>query len=57
MTTKRRTYIGDGVYAEFDGFGIWLTTERHDEGVHRIYLEPEIYRNFVAFAAACWGTV
>lgn len=36
-----KIYIGDGVYAEDDGFGIWLTTLR-PEGQHRIYLEPEV---------------
>ena len=36
-----KTYIGDGVYAEYDGFGVWLTTQR-ESGEHRIYLEPEM---------------
>ena len=36
-----QTYIGDGVYAEYDGFGVWLTTER-ENGTHRIYLEPQM---------------
>tara|TARA_R110002167_G_scaffold52318_1_gene151085 strand:+ start:168 stop:311 length:144 start_codon:yes stop_codon:yes gene_type:complete len=34
-------YIGDGVYAETDGFGIWLETER-DGKPERIYLEPDM---------------
>lgn len=42
-------YIGDGVYAEHDGFGIWLRTERvagNGETVtHEIYLEPMILKN------------
>ena len=33
-----KEYIGDGVYAEHDGFGVWLTTQR-ESGEHRIYLE------------------
>ena len=28
-----KQYIGDGVYAEWDGNGIWLTTERQDSGM------------------------
>ena len=32
-------YIGDGVYARWDGFAVKLTTER-DNGTHFIYLEP-----------------
>jgi len=32
-------YIGDGVYAGFDGYGVWLKTVR--DGVeHCIYLDP-----------------
>jgi len=32
-------YIGDGVYARWDGFAVKLETER-DTGTHFIYLEP-----------------
>lgn len=44
-------YIGDGVYAEWDGYGIKLRTDRdHSEAkvneyaqiTHWIYLEPEV---------------
>ena len=38
---EAKVYIGDGVYAEYDGFGVWLTTER-ENGTHRIYLEPSM---------------
>ena len=34
-----QVYIGDGVYARWDGFAVKLTTER-DNGAHFIYLEP-----------------
>ena len=37
-TAEKKTYIGDGVYAEDDGIGVWLTTERSN-GTHMIYLE------------------
>ena len=33
-------YIGDGVYARWDGFSVLLKTER-DGGTHYIYLEPQ----------------
>jgi hypothetical protein len=36
-------YLGDGVYATFDGWYIWLKTERDDGGAtvtHRIALDP-----------------
>lgn len=36
-----KQYLGDGVYAECDGFSIWLRTQRA-EGVHEIALEPKV---------------
>ena len=36
-------YLGDGVYASFDGYQIWLSTVREDGITHRIALEPEVY--------------
>lgn len=44
------TYIGDGVYAELDGFGVWLRTERQS-GVHEIYLEPQMLDILAALIA------
>lgn len=37
---KQVTYLGDGVYCEFQGFDFKLYTPR-ENGVHEIYLEPE----------------
>jgi hypothetical protein len=34
------TYLGDGVYASFDGYQIWLDT-RGQSPVNKIALEPE----------------
>jgi hypothetical protein len=34
-----KVYIGDGVYARWDGMTVLLETER-DTGKHYIYLEP-----------------
>lgn len=36
-----KEYLGDGVYASFDGFMVKLETERA-EGTHEIYLEPSV---------------
>ena len=45
-TELKGEYIGDGVYAEHNGYGIWLRTERLSApGVvitHEIYLEPAL---------------
>lgn len=37
-----KIYLGDGVYASFDGFAIWLTTENGIVTTNRICLEPEV---------------
>jgi hypothetical protein len=41
-----KTYLGDSVYAESDGFGLWLTTENgygpSNKIYNKIYLEPEV---------------
>lgn len=36
------TYLGDGVYALFDGLGVWLHANSHDQPTDRIYLEAEV---------------
>ncbi len=35
-----KVYIGDGVYARWDGHSVLLETER-DTGTHYLYLEPQ----------------
>jgi len=37
-----KVYLGDGVYAEYDGVSIILTTENGICTTNRIYLEYEI---------------
>lgn len=41
---KNYSYLGDGVYSFFDGYGIWLRTGHHDENLcdDKIYLEPDV---------------
>lgn len=41
-----KVYIGDGVYASWDGMSVLLETER-DNGTHYIYLEPSHIQNLV----------
>lgn len=38
-----KTYLGDSVYVEFDGFGLTLTTENGIGASNTIYLEPGIF--------------
>ncbi len=44
-------YIGDGVYARWDGFSVLLKTER-DGGTHYIYLEPQHVDSLVRLVAS-----
>ena len=40
-------YIGDGVYASFDGFQIWLAANNHKNVV--IALEPSVFDALIAY--------
>ena len=42
-------YIGDGVYVDFDGFAIVLTTEDGVSVTNKIVLEPEVYNSLVNY--------
>ena len=44
-----KRYIGDGVYAAFDGFGVWLTAENGLAATDTIYLEPEVFEALQRF--------
>jgi len=50
MTKENSDYIGDGVYAGFDGEGIWLYTGSHDYPDNRVYLEPQVLDSLIRFA-------
>lgn len=39
----KKTYLGDGVYAEFDGWVVQLTTEDGIRTTNTIFLEPEVF--------------
>lgn len=42
-------YLGDGVYAGFDGFGIMLHANDHRNPTDRVYLEPSVIDRLNAF--------
>ena len=42
-------YLGDGVYATFDGYGIYLDL-RGQDNTTKIYLEPEVFDKLKQFA-------
>jgi len=45
------TYLGDGLYASFDGFMVTLRAPRTN-GDHWVGLEPEIWRALVEYVEA-----
>lgn len=52
MTAPNKTYIGDSVYVEFDGFGLILTTDSGYGPNNTIYLEPATYESLIVFVAS-----
>lgn len=49
----KKTYIGDGVCVEFDGYAFVLTTE--DGSVtNTIVLEPDVYQSLVDYATVTY---
>ena len=41
-------HLGDGVYASFDGYQIWLAANHHENKV--IALEPRVLENLIEYA-------
>lgn len=46
---KNHEYLGDGVYASYDGWHIWLRTGSHDSEENKIALEPSVYAALVRY--------
>jgi hypothetical protein len=44
-----KTYLGDGAYADFDGFSVVLTTENGVAVTNRIVIEPEVLAAFLGW--------
>jgi hypothetical protein len=42
MNKMNKTYLGDGVYAEYEDYEVILTTENGMEVTNRIVLEAEV---------------
>jgi len=41
------TYLGDGVYANFDGYSVWLAVNHHENNV--VALEPEVLAHLIQY--------
>lgn len=53
MNTSGETYLGDGLYASYDGYAIRLRAPRAS-GDHWVGLEPDVMRNLIRFAERVW---
>lgn len=51
MSAPKETYLGDGLYASFDGFQIILRAPRA-EGDHWVALEANVYSALTEFVAS-----
>ena len=47
------TYFGDGVYASFDGYQIWLEVDR-EGSKHSIAIDLDVYQQLRAYGARIW---
>jgi hypothetical protein len=46
-------FLGDGVYATFDGYQIWLAVNDHRNQV--VAIEPKVYIALKNYAKLIWG--
>lgn len=53
-TETKKVYLGDGAYAEYDGYGIQISCDRRGLK-HYVYLEPEVLAALENFVAACYS--
>jgi hypothetical protein len=51
VSDEHASYLGDGVYATFDGYHIWLKTGSHrdHEATAQIVLEPGVFAALVDY--------
>jgi len=47
-TVNKEEYLGDGLYASFDGYQFKLCAPR-EHGDHEVYLEPAVAESFMRF--------
>lgn len=48
-------HLGDGLYARFDGFQIWLFASNGETKTEPVALEASTYGNLRRFASAKWN--
>jgi len=51
MKVENQIYLGDGVYAIYDGYSIWLRVGNHKNTDVQICLEPSVLKSLNEFYA------
>lgn len=46
---KKDTYLGDGLYASYDGWQIEIYASNGREKTNRVYLEPAVLKAFLDY--------
>lgn len=57
QVSPHKQYLGDGVYADFDGYALVLTTENGYETTNVVVLEPQVYESLLAYVTRLNGGV
>jgi len=47
MKNQYDKYLGDGVYASFDGYQVWLAANHHENKV--VAIEPAVWENLIDY--------
>tara|TARA_R110000868_G_scaffold114821_1_gene307255 strand:+ start:14659 stop:14886 length:228 start_codon:yes stop_codon:yes gene_type:complete len=50
---QQDAYLGDGVYASFDGFQVWLAVNHHEN--KQVALEPQVLKALLSYAERVYG--
>ena len=50
-----KQYLGDSVYAEFDGYHVILTTENGAGPSNTIAIEPQVFEALRLYIHAAWA--
>lgn len=53
--TVEPAYLGDGVYASFDGYQILISVNDH-RNPPAVALEPEVIESLIRYRDKCFGT-
>lgn len=52
--SERPVYLGDAVYAEYDGYHVRLFTSDGQQELNVIFIEYSVWRNLEAFVGQIW---